>query len=179
MRLLPLVVAVAALAAADAQHRRASRRGVPRPTGGLGQESVVVLGFRNRGSRANAVNRYRVRAALRSRHTPGSVLVLCGGSVAGAIPEAELMARYARRQRGYDGPLVLECESRTTEENLRNAAALLVRAEEHRFGEVPLQKLVASVLEGTRSARSRASRPGGRTAARRGPRWRGAARAHD
>ena len=130
------------------------------------------------------MNRYRVRAALRSRHTPESVLVLCGGSVAGSVPEAELMARYARRERRYRGPLVLERESRTTEENLRNAAALLdgsdtvvlvsnslhaerarrllrrlrpdlaarlVRAEEHRFGEIPLQKLVAAVLEAART----------------------------
>ena len=145
-----------------------------------------MLGFRNRGTRANAVNRYRVRAALRSRHSSRSVLVLCGGSVAGSVPEADLMARYARRERRYRGPLVLERESRTTEENLRNAAALLeesdtvvlvsnslhaerarrllrtlrpdladrlVRAEEHRFGEIPLQKLVASVLEAARTAR--------------------------
>lgn len=48
-------------------------------------DAVVVLGYRNRGARANYINRYRVRAGLRSLDpaTDDSVLVLCGGTVAG------------------------------------------------------------------------------------------------
>ena len=48
-------------------------------------DAVVVLGYRNRGARANYINRYRVRAGLRSLDPAAddSVLVLCGGTVAG------------------------------------------------------------------------------------------------
>jgi uncharacterized SAM-binding protein YcdF (DUF218 family) len=89
-------------------------------------EAVVVLGFRNRGPRANLVNRWRVRLGLRARQPgPGpSRLVLCGGAVAGDVPEAELMADYARR-RGYTGELVTEIASRSTQENIRHAIPLI------------------------------------------------------
>ncbi|KRC63177.1 hypothetical protein ASE14_01880 [Agromyces sp. Root81] len=145
-----------------------------------------MLGYRNRGARANHLNRYRVRAGLRSLHPHAteSVLVLCGGGVAGTVPEAELMARYARR-RGCAGTIRLDRESTTTWENIQNAipliehadaikivsnslhaekgraylwklrpdlAARLVRAEDHRFGELALVKPLAAVL-GLRSLR--------------------------
>ncbi len=56
-------------------------------------EAVVVLGFENRGERANYLNRYRVRAWLQSLdpNATESVLIFCCGDV----PAAELMARYA------------------------------------------------------------------------------------
>ncbi|WP_074259482.1 ElyC/SanA/YdcF family protein [Agromyces cerinus] len=145
-----------------------------------------MLGYRNRGGRANSLNRYRVRAGLRSQDPRAreSVLVLCGGGVASATPEAELMASYARR-RGYTGPMRLDRDSATTWENIRNAIPLiedadtikivsnslhaekgraflwklrpdlagrLVRAEDHRFGELALVKPLAAVL-GLRSPR--------------------------
>lgn len=158
-----------------------------------------MLGFRNRGGTANAVARYRVRAAVRSID-PGatdSVLVLCGGGV-GDVTEAEMMASYARERLGFTGPILLDTRSATTRENIQNAiplvedrdtikivsnslhaargralllslrpdlAARLVRADEHRFGEIPLIKLIAVVLEGWHRIRGasterRGSRPG-------------------
>ncbi|MDR6868580.1 uncharacterized SAM-binding protein YcdF (DUF218 family) [Microbacterium resistens] len=155
---------------------RASRRDVPE-----GDEStpraVIVLGYRNRGGRANAVNRYRVRAGLRTMRTPGDVLILSGGPVAADVPEATLMAEYAV-SRGYTGTVRVERESRSTEENIRNVmpfltdegaiaivsnslhaerarlllralrpelGARLIRADDHRFGEIPVIKAVAAL----------------------------------
>lgn len=87
---------------------------------------TVVLGYKNRGGRINLVNRYRVRAALRSQHgIQGARLVLSGGAVGGTVPEAELMARYARHRRGYSGELVTETESRSTWENIGNVIPYL------------------------------------------------------
>ncbi|MEV0032418.1 YdcF family protein [Nocardia sp. NPDC050793] len=90
-------------------------------------EAVVVLGYRNAGTRANAMNRWRVRAGLRSID-PAAVesrLVLCGGPCAGPRTEASLMAEYATRTRGYRGELVLEERSRTTWENIAFAMPYL------------------------------------------------------
>ncbi|MFT4233044.1 MAG: YdcF family protein [Leucobacter sp.] len=113
---------VATLAWSEAVHRRAHGRrlgdGDPRE----GREAVVVLGYRNRGGRANLVNRYRVRAAIRSvdRGRDGFILC-CGGPVAGAIPEAELMADYARGIVRGRRPVLVETASRSTWENIQNA----------------------------------------------------------
>lgn len=86
-----------------------------------------MLGFRNRGSRANVINRYRVRAALRSidPRASTSVLVLCGGSVGSEVPEAELMANYVRDELGFRGPVRLDPISRSTWENVENAIPLV------------------------------------------------------
>jgi uncharacterized SAM-binding protein YcdF (DUF218 family) len=86
----------------------------------------VVLGFGDRGDRANFLNRWRVRAGLRSLD-PGrgpSRLVLSGGPVTGEVPEAELMARYAR-ELGYTGELITELTSRSTRENVENVIPLI------------------------------------------------------
>lgn len=174
-----LAVFGAILLWSDVVHWQSSRRGVARGMSTGLREAIVVLGFRNRGDRANYVNRYRVRAALRSRGADAteSVLVLCGGAASGDVPEAELMARHAA-ELGYTGPMVLDDQSRTTWENIVNAIPLiegadvikivsnslhaekargylltqrpdlaerLVRAEEHRFGELLLVKPVAAV----------------------------------
>ena len=89
-----------------------------------------MLGFRNRGDRANYVKRHRVRAALRSRSAGAaeSVLVLCGGTPGGGVSEAEVMATYAR-ELDYVGPMLLERESRTTWENIVNAVPLIENAD--------------------------------------------------
>ncbi|MFC6010669.1 YdcF family protein [Nocardia lasii] len=104
---------------------RASRDGVG--TGMPGSEAVVVLGYRDAGPRANAMNRWRVRAGLRSIDptAPRTRLVLSGGACAGPIPEAALMARYATEERGYTGELVLEESSRSTWENIAFAMPFL------------------------------------------------------
>jgi uncharacterized SAM-binding protein YcdF (DUF218 family) len=125
--------AAAVLAAGEFAHWRASRRRLgeaSRATLAGGREAIVVLGFRNRGSRANFINRYRVRAGIRSLDPAASesVLVLCGGTAGGAVPEAELMARYAR-EIGFRGPLRLERESRSTWENVVNAIPLIEDAD--------------------------------------------------
>ncbi|PKV98263.1 DUF218 domain-containing protein [Nocardia fluminea] len=103
---------------------RASRRGVGPPRSG--QEAVVVLGYRNTGARANGMNRWRVRAGLRSIDPRAETrLVLCGGACAGPETEAALMGRYAVETRGYEGELVLEESSRSTWENIAFAIPYL------------------------------------------------------
>ena len=56
--------------ASDARQRDIGEAGGKREAG-VGEGAVVVLGFANRGARANFVNRYRVRAGLRSLGTRG------------------------------------------------------------------------------------------------------------
>ena len=128
-RLVVLMAAcVGLLAWAEIVHWRASWRRLAHDVGRTpSSEAVVVLGFKNRGERANYLNRYRVRAGLRSLDpdVSDSVLVLCGGGVGGDVPEAELMARYARTVLGYAGPIRLDSESTTTWENIRNAIPLV------------------------------------------------------
>lgn len=104
---------------------RASRSRIG--TGTVGSEAVVVLGYRDAGPRANAMNRWRVRAGLRSVDptAPETRLVLCGGACAGPRSEASLMARYATEDRGYDGESVLEESSRSTWENIAFAIPYL------------------------------------------------------
>jgi uncharacterized SAM-binding protein YcdF (DUF218 family) len=110
-------------------HWRASGRRLGRPLVAAGREAILVLGCRNRGVRANYLNRYRVRVALRSidPHATESVLIFCGGAVGGEVPEADLLLRHARDVLGYDGPYFLDRRSRTTWENIANTANLLER----------------------------------------------------
>ncbi|MEV6872334.1 YdcF family protein [Amycolatopsis sp. NPDC051128] len=119
-------LALALLAWGELEHWRASRRRLGPGTTARGtSEAVVVLGYRNRGNRINAVNRWRVRAGLRSLDGAGARLVLSGGPAAGGRPEAELMAAHARGKHRYHGPLSLETESHSTWENVRNVIPLL------------------------------------------------------
>ncbi|MBM7026464.1 YdcF family protein [Clavibacter zhangzhiyongii] len=146
-----LVAAVGAvLLASEGIHRASSTRGLGispgRPDGTVGREAVVVLGFGNAGARANRVNRYRVRAALRSMdpRAASTVLVLCGGSVMGDEPEARILARYAR-ELGYRGPVVLEEASRSTRENVANAIPLVEDADTIRIVSDPVHAEEARV----------------------------------
>ncbi|QCQ18251.1 YdcF family protein [Microbacterium sp. RG1] len=111
-------------------HWRASRRRLASPSA-RGTEAIVVLGYGNRGPRANRENRYRVRAGLRSIDpaAAGTILVFCGGTVEGPVPEAEIMAAYARDELGYRGPSVLEPTSRSTWQNVENAIPLIESAD--------------------------------------------------
>ncbi|WP_433755454.1 YdcF family protein [Nocardia sp. CA-135398] len=116
---------------------RASRRLVGSVTGT--SEAVVVLGYRNAGTRANLMNRWRVRAGLRSIDpTVSTRLVLCGGACAGPRSEAALMARYATQTCGYRGELVLEDQSRTTWENISFAIPYLQDVDRIKIVSIPL-----------------------------------------
>ncbi len=123
---------IAALALGEATRRVASgcllgsRPAIADPTI---TETVLVLGHADAGPQAGAENRRRVRAGLRSRSTPSSQLVLCGGAVAGPVSEAELMARYATDRLGYAGPITLETASRSTWENIVCAIPLIEDAD--------------------------------------------------
>ena len=94
-------------------------------------DAVVVLGYRNRGERANFVNRFRVRAGIRSLDATAktSTLILCGGAVGSPTPEAHLMQRYAREHLGFTGTIVLDDTSRSTWQNIANAIPHLERAD--------------------------------------------------
>lgn len=116
---------------------RASRRLVGPATGPT--EAVVVLGYRNPGPRANAMNRWRVRAGLRSLDpsATASRLILCGGACAGTTAEATLMADYATGARGYRGTLMIEQQSRTTWENIAFAIPYLEDVDRIKIASLP------------------------------------------
>lgn len=134
---------LAVLVAAEGVHEWASRRltyRVPATT-----EALVILGFRNRGNRTNAVNRWRARVALRSRDPLAhSTIIVCGGAVGGDRSEAELLDEYLRA-RGYQGPTLLEDRSRSTRENVANVIPLVEEAERIVIVSEPIHALIARV----------------------------------
>lgn len=136
MRFLPVALVSGALFGAvfafgEITHRRASWSEVGTGHRPSRVEAIVVLGYRNAGARANHLNRYRMRAAIRSIDPRAweSVLVICGGAVAGSIAEADLMERFARDELGYAGRVVLDRTSTTTWENIENAIPLIEDAD--------------------------------------------------
>jgi uncharacterized SAM-binding protein YcdF (DUF218 family) len=115
-------------------HWRASRR-LTSP-GGAGTEAIVVLGYRNPSSeQANVLNRWRVRAGLRSidPRAPSTRLVFSGGPY-----EAAVMARYATEQCGFTGEVVVEDASRTTWENIENVIPFIDDADRIKIVSNPL-----------------------------------------
>ncbi|MBP2325449.1 vancomycin permeability regulator SanA [Kibdelosporangium banguiense] len=104
-------------------------------------EAVVVLGYRNiRGDRANAMNRWRVRAALRSIDPAlaSSILICSGGNGGASGSEAVLLARYAVSECGFTGPVQLEEESRSTWQNVENVIPLIEHADQIKIVSNPL-----------------------------------------
>jgi uncharacterized SAM-binding protein YcdF (DUF218 family) len=104
-------------------------------------EAIVVLGYRNtRGDRANALNRWRVRAALRSidRTMDSSTLVCSGGSGATSVSEAALLANYAVAEYGFTGQVRLEDQSRSTWQNVENVLPLLEHVDQIKIVSNPL-----------------------------------------
>ncbi|MFC8362864.1 YdcF family protein [Streptomyces griseorubiginosus] len=92
--------------------------------------AVVVLGYRNPRPTANSINRWRVRAGLRSvadaATDAGETRVIFSGGENGAGgTEARLMADYARSVLAFDGTVLLEDRSRTTWENITNVIPLI------------------------------------------------------
>lgn len=132
----------------EAVHWWAARRLVS--TGRGGSEAVVVLGYRNRDTgRANVLNRWRVRAGLRSIDfaATASRLVFCGGTrEPGSPTEAALMAEYAVEKCGYRGEMVLDELSRTTWENIQNAIPLIEDADRIKIVSNPLHGLRGRIL---------------------------------
>lgn len=124
-----LLLGEAVHAAAAVRARRLPARVTPGSTG-----VVVVLGFQDHGARANMVNRWRARIAVRTARRAealrATVTILCsGGAVQGQIPEADLLARFIRDGLGWDGPLVTEASSRSTWENVANSLPSLEHAD--------------------------------------------------
>ncbi|MDF4251900.1 YdcF family protein [Streptomyces sp. WMMB303] len=118
--------AVTALAWGEWLNRRWSRTLVPNGRGAA--SAVVVLGYRNPQVRANAVNRWRVRAGIRSIGAGAerdARLIFSGGAVGSGVPEARLMAAYARSVLGFEGTVLLDERSATTWENIANVLPLL------------------------------------------------------
>lgn len=91
-------------------------------------EAVVVLGYQNPQATANFINRWRVRAGIRSITADGARgtrLIFSGGATASGATEATLMANYANSVLAFDGTVLLEDKSTTTWENITNVIPLL------------------------------------------------------
>jgi uncharacterized SAM-binding protein YcdF (DUF218 family) len=109
-------------------------------------EAVVVLGYRNtRADRANALNRWRVRAALRSIDSSlaSTTLVCSGGSCAAPVSEAALLAHYAVAELGFTGTVRLDETSLSTWQNVENVIPLIEDADQIKFVSNPLHALKA------------------------------------
>lgn len=103
---------------------RVARNAPCRPERG---ECVLVFGKHAPGGRLDRDFQARLdRAAALWQHAPPRSVVLLGGGAAGEASEAELARQgLFARGLGEDAPLRLECESRDTLQNLRNARVML------------------------------------------------------
>lgn len=114
----------------EVSHRISSTRRLGTIPSAGGAELIIILGYRNRGHHPNHLNRFRVKAGLRSID-PGasaSTLIFCGGPVAGDIAEARLMERCARERFGFAGSTLVDTTSASTWENIVNAIPLIDEA---------------------------------------------------
>lgn len=128
-------------------NRRWSRTLVGSAEGEAASEAVIVLGFRNPGPTANFINRWRVRAGLRSvsaEDACDTTVIFSGGAVAGSgATEARLMADYAKSVLAFDGTVLLEDRSTTTWENITNVIPLLEDADRIKIVSQPAHALKA------------------------------------
>ncbi|WP_031467321.1 YdcF family protein [Sciscionella sediminilitoris] len=122
---LAVAGAAAALAWGEWLNRRWSRSLVG--TGGGVSEAVVVLGYRNPSGKVNVINRWRVRAGLRSvtADRRDTRVIFSGGATGHGPAEARLMADYAMSVLAFEGRVLLEDRSRSTWENITNVVPLL------------------------------------------------------
>ncbi|MFC8431372.1 YdcF family protein [Streptomyces sp. NPDC057253] len=142
----PAVAVVAALAWGEWLNWRWSRTLLGQREGP--SVAVVVLGYRNPRATANAINRWRVRAGLRSLAADdarASRVILSGGAPGadGCATEAQLMADYARSVLGFDGTVLLEDRSTTTWENITNVIPLLEDVDRIKIASQPAHALKA------------------------------------
>ncbi|WP_413804506.1 YdcF family protein [Streptomyces sp. OE57] len=109
-------------------------------------EAVVVLGYRNPRSTANFINRWRVRAGLRSvaaGSAHGTRVIFSGGATSNGAAEAQLMADYAKSVLKFDGTVLLEDQSATTWENITNVIPLLEDVDRIKMASQPAHALKA------------------------------------
>ncbi|XUL93720.1 YdcF family protein [Streptomyces galilaeus] len=136
---------VVVLALGEWLNRRWSRTLVGDSAGDV--EAVVVLGFRNPQPTANFINRWRVRAGIRSITDDGAHdtrVIFSGGTTTNCgVSEARLMADYARSVLRFDGTVLLEEESTTTWENVTNVIPLLENADRIKIVSQPAHALKA------------------------------------
>ncbi|MDT0541448.1 YdcF family protein [Streptomyces lonegramiae] len=138
------VAGAAALAWGEWLNWRWSRALVGNSGGAV--EAVVVLGYRNPQATANLINRWRVRAAIRSvdaDRAHGTRVIFSGGATSGGAAEAQLMADYAKSVLAFDGTVVLEDQSRTTWENITNVIPLLEDVDRIKIASQPAHALKA------------------------------------
>ncbi|SCK08747.1 DUF218 domain-containing protein [Streptomyces sp. WMMB 714] len=136
----------AALVWGEWLNRSWSRALVGNSTGG--PVAVVVLGYRNPRATANLINRWRVRAGVRSiaaDDAQRACVIFSGGATGTGTTEARLMADYAKSVLGFDGTVLLEDQSATTWENITNVIPLLERADRIKIVSQPAHALKARV----------------------------------
>ncbi|MEU6617819.1 YdcF family protein [Streptomyces parvus] len=108
--------------------------------------AVVVLGYRNPQATANPINRWRVRAGIRSSAADGAqgaYVIFSGGATSSGATEAQLMADYAKSVLKFDGTVFLEDQSATTWENITNMIPLLEDVDRIKIASQPAHALKA------------------------------------
>lgn len=138
------IAGAAALAWGEWLNRRWSR--VLAGSSGGASTAVVVLGYRNPRATANLINRWRVRAGIRSIATDGAqgtCVIFSGGATSNGVTEARLMADYATSVLGFDGTVLLEDQSTTTWENIMNVIPLLEDVDRIKIASQPAHALKA------------------------------------
>ncbi|MEU8625580.1 YdcF family protein [Streptomyces sp. NPDC048669] len=137
---------VAALAWGEWLNRRWSRALVG--SSGGASEAVVVLGYRNPQPTANFINRWRVRAGVRSvaaDNVRDTRVIFSGGPADSRTAEAQLMAEYAKSVLEFDGTVLLEDRSATTWENITNVIPLLEDVDRIKIASQPAHAFKARV----------------------------------
>jgi uncharacterized SAM-binding protein YcdF (DUF218 family) len=138
------VAGAAVLAWGEWANWRWSRALVGNSEGALA--AVVVLGYRNSRTTVNLVNRWRVRAGIRSVTADGghgTRVIFSGGTTGSGATEARLMADYAKSVLAFDGPVLLEDRSTTTWENIANVIPLLENVDRIKIVSQPAHALKA------------------------------------
>ncbi|MCZ0991726.1 YdcF family protein [Streptomyces diastatochromogenes] len=134
----------AALVWGECLNRRWSRTLVGNGAGA--SEAVVVLGYRNPRAAINVINRWRVRAGLRSIASDkarDTRVIFSGGATGSGPAEAQLMADYAKSVLKFGGHVLIEDQSRTTWENVTNVIPLLEGVDRIKIASQPAHALKA------------------------------------